>query len=98
MLKIRPFTELFLLSGVGAAIAVAVDFLVSADGSLLHNLAGVIDIWVVRFTPEWAAMRIAIAALVITGASSVFYFKPLSRKGAFASGFGTVAALAIFLP
>jgi len=98
MLKIRPFLELFLIAAIGASGAVIVDFTLSTDGSLLHSAAGYIDAAAAFVAAPQIPFRAVAAVLVLLGACSVFYLRPLSRKGAFACGFAAIATLAIFTP
>lgn len=98
MIRLRPFFELFILSGFGAAIAVAIDFVVSGNGSLLSGLATLLDMYLAQYLPGQTTVKIAALVLILFGACSTFYFRPLSAKGAFAGGFAILAVLAIFVP
>lgn len=98
MLKARLLIEIYLLAGLGAALALFVDFLIASDGSVLHNFSAVVDPFVVRIVPVWASLYLSALSLILLGTISVLYFKPLSLKGSFASGFSAIAVIAIFLP
>ena len=98
MLKIHPFTELSLLAGIGGGLAVVIDFLVSRDGSFVRTVEANIDQFTTYIFPPFLPTLFAVVLVLLASALSIFYFRPLSRKGAIACGFGTVAGLAIFFP
>lgn len=82
--------------GIGAAIVT--DYQQRGEGSALFT----INRWVVEFgrffalgdVPLWSVM----AGLVGVGALSVFYMQPTTRQGAFAQGYGLLAALMMAAP
>jgi hypothetical protein len=98
MLKIRSILELLIAAALGGGGAVSVDFILSMDGSLLHGFSALIDSATAYFMKPPLPLHFAAAALIAFSAVSIFYFRPLSRKGAFASGFAAIAILAIFIP
>ena len=87
-----------LIAAIGAAIAVAADFAIAMDGSLVHGVAGYLDAATGRISPIPISFHFVSAGLVFLGALSVYYLRPLTRKGAFACGFAAIAMLAIFVP
>jgi hypothetical protein len=95
------FADVFgLASAAGAGIfaALVTDFSQQGEASALFR----INQWVVAAgsllgfgdVPLWGVM----AGLVAIGAGSVFYFQPVTRPGAFAQGFGLLAALMTATP
>ncbi len=100
MIRIKPFQELFLLAGIGGALAAAIDFSVSGKGSLIATVAslGGSAFSLVSASPPLITILLAGVAAGLFGAASILYFRPLSGKGAFTCGFGAVGALAIFFP
>ena len=86
------------IAAIGAAIAVAVDFAISMDGSLVHGATGYLDAVASQLSSISISFHFVSASLVLFGALSVFYLRPLTRKGAFACGFAAIAMLSIFVP
>ena len=94
----KPIVEIFGWAGVGAGLAIAIDYAVSRDASLLFSVTQYVDRLLSAAGPYTLSLRLAFFILLGIGASSIFYFRPLSRKGAFGGGFGAIGALAILLP
>lgn len=91
-------TGLALSGSAGILAALVTDYQQSGEASALYT----INQWVVSASrilgfgdvPLW----MVVAGLVIAGASSVFYFQPITRQGAFAQGFGLLAVLMTAVP
>ncbi len=91
-------TGLALAGSAGIIGAIIADYQQKGEAAALFK----INEWVVQlgslvgFTeiPLW----MVVIGLVIIGASSVFYFQPITRQGAFAQGFGLLAVLLTMTP
>ena len=97
MTKLRPVTEIFALAAIGASLALLVDFLISKDASLVTSLSQHVDLVAVKFDVSPIPIEVIAGALVILGALSVHYLRPLTRKGALAAGFTAIAIISIFV-
>lgn len=97
-MKQHPFFEILIIAAMGAAVAVSIDFAISMDGSLVHGATGYLDDVANQLSSIPISFHFVSASLVLFGALSVYYLRPLTRKGAFACGFAAIAMLAIFVP
>ncbi len=98
MLKFRSFFEIYLIAAVGACAAIIVDFALSAEGSLLFGAAQYAAAAAAYVSAPQIPLYAIAVLLIFLGASSVFYLRPLSRKGALVCGFAVIATLAILVP
>lgn len=92
--RVRIVLRYFVLAFSGALVAVFTDFFASSDGSLLYHVSNLTT----RITPDLPVLFPSALGLAIIGGSSIFYFRPLTDKGAWASGFATIGVFAIFAP
>ena len=96
-IKNRPTFQLLGASAAGAALALFIDLIISIHGSVMHGVSVLL-----RADPGGSLLGVTQAILgfilIIVGAASIFYFKPLNRKAAFACGFAAIAILALFIP
>lgn len=83
---------------LGIVTAMLVDLRQSADTSALF----VINRWVADLSTLFGFGELPLYAVVLLmmaiGAASIFYFQPISMQGAFAQGFGVLAALMTIAP
>ena len=98
MSKFKIILEVFVVAEFGAIVAVLIDFFVSLDGSLLHSISQIIDAVFGFVLLPRIPIILAAAVLIIFAGLLALYFRPLTRKGAFISGFGAIAMIAIFIP
>lgn len=98
MAKFHAFLYLALPSAAGAACAIAINTLLSQGAAFIFRAADLID-KLTRYDLEvWAAFGAAALILIALSITSLFYFRPLGSKGAFACGFCTVAVLSMLAP
>ncbi len=93
MPKIPYIAERALIAGTGGSLALFIDALRLKDASLLQHVAERSDLS--SASGHAGAIALSAAALIALSAVSVFYLKPLSRKGALASGFMAMAVVAL---
>ena len=94
----NPYFELFAAALGGAGIAIILDCLLARDHALAvfaYNFA--LTIFDYQETRPWGLGVVALG-LAILGGLSIFYFRPLNAKGAFAGGFAAIAILGILIP
>lgn len=98
MQRLNPFVELIVIAAAGALTAILIDFTVANDGSLLRSISQYLNIAANRISSAQIPLYVIAGVLALIGASSAFYLRPLTRKGAFACGFVAIATLAILVP
>lgn len=87
------------LSGsAGIVAALVTDYQQSAEGAAIYTL----NRWAVSLGSLFGFNEIPLFAvalgIVALGATSIFYFQPITRQGAFAQGFGLLAVLMTAIP
>ncbi len=87
------------LSGsAGIVAALVTDYQQSAEGAAIYTL----NRWAVSLGSLLGFNEIPLFAVVLgivaIGATSIFYFQPITRQGAFAQGFGLLAVLMTAIP
>ncbi len=82
-----------MIAGAGGSLALFIDAFRQKEASLLQHVAERSDLWTV--SGQAAAIILSAALLIAFSALSIFYLRPLSRKGALASGFMAMAVVAL---
>lgn len=94
----KDYAGLGIAGAFGIVSAVMADMRQSADASALF----VINKWTANLTEMAGLGQVPLYAVVLglmgLGAASVFYFQPITMRGAYAQGFGILAALMTMLP
>lgn len=94
-MKISPSFQLLIAATAGAAGAAAADAIINGSSSGALKLAGLaIEAGLGR---GWSVAA-AWAIFAGLGPASAAYFRPLTRRSAFALGFGLAAVLSIIIP
>ncbi|MEL6366089.1 MAG: hypothetical protein AAFR11_14730 [Pseudomonadota bacterium] len=92
------YVGLAVFGGLGILIAALADFFMKPNSSSLY----VFNQWMWEVTSTLGLPAPSILGLLLIlsgiGAGSVFYFQPVTRQGAFAQGFGLLAALVTLSP
>ncbi|MEO1242985.1 MAG: hypothetical protein AAFX54_13845 [Pseudomonadota bacterium] len=97
-MKLNPFHDLHAFGAAGAAAATFIELIASGEASLLIAVSGFF-LWSLGLSDEPNLIVIAVFLILsLIGVGSIYYFRPLTRKGALASGFAAIAVLAIFVP
>jgi hypothetical protein len=90
--RLGDLTSLGVWSAAGILAALATDFSQKGETSALYK----INEWVVTAGRNFGIGDVPLwgvgLGLIVTGALSIFYFQPITRLGAFARGFGLLAA------
>ncbi len=94
-MRISPFFELLLVAGLGSLTALAFDFAINGAASGAMKAASLFAV-----TGFGATAAAAFGALLVaaSGPASVFYFRPLTRRGAFTLAVGAAAVVSILTP
>ena len=90
--------ELFIVAALGAGSAILIDTAAAVDRPLVYSFASLFEKAASVATLPPVVFYAIASALVFGGAFSIFNFRPLNRRGAFACGFASIAIIAIFLP
>jgi len=95
---VGDYAGLAFSGAAGITTAAITDFFVKPTSSSLY----VFNQWLVEISDVLSMpsppLYAVIIMLVIVGAGSIFYFQPVTRRGAFAQGFGLLAALVTISP
>ena len=95
---IDPKMELHLAALLGALSASFVDTTLERDQAVSRFIFNCLDWLMVSVFNLNAMLGTGTLVLLLIGACSVFYFRPLNIRGAFAGGFAAIAVLSIFAP
>lgn len=94
-MRIQPVFQLVAVAAVGALCAASADVLVNDASSGV--LKGARIVMGTGLASGWAE-PMAWALFVALGPASTAYFRPLTRRSAFALAFGLAAVLSILIP
>jgi hypothetical protein len=94
-MRISPFAEIFAVAALGAAGALGLDLLINGAGAGAMKAASLLS---AAGLARPAALFCGALAVGAPGPLSVFYFRPLTKRGAFTLAFGIVAIMAMLTP
>ena len=94
-MRISPGFQLVAVAAAGSIGAAAIDVLINSHASGVHKIAGIV-------IPSGLAANLALALswafFLALGPGACAYFRPLTRRSAFAVAFGMAAVFSILAP
>lgn len=94
-MRIPPYSELLLVAALGSAAAAGVDVVINGAAAGIMKAAGALA---AGGLAPGAALVLGAGLLAASGPASVFYFRPLTRRGAFSLAICATAVVSMLVP